>query len=163
MANVKSIFKSLSAGISFDKKRFKSEAEKFGLSGKVNGVHKPTEFMSMPELPDSSIQSPTSSDDDEEEPSTSEEELDFKLMGEQHGSGLKKLCSLIKILSCLGNMAVKRKRSAKASKSNAKKVRLKAVDLYKQNVNRFRNVHRIHVFGTDIPEPIDSWTKLASK
>lgn len=60
-------------------------------------------------------------------------------------------------------MAIKRKKSLKNSKSHAKKMRTKAVELYKQNVNRFRNAHRIHVFGTDVPEPIDSWEKLASK
>jgi hypothetical protein len=63
----------------------------------------------------------------------------------------------------LGDMAIKRKKSHKDSKSNAKKMRIKAVDLYKQSVNRFRNAHRIHVFGTDVPEPIDSWEKLGSK
>lgn len=32
--------------------------------------------------------------------------------------------------------------------------------MLQEKVNRFRNVHRIHVKGPDIPNPIDTWDKL---
>ena len=30
-------------------------------------------------------------------------------------------------------------------------------------MNRFRNIYRIHVSGSDIPDPIDGWDKLSGE
>ena len=32
--------------------------------------------------------------------------------------------------------------------------------LYQEKINHFRKLHHIHVKGTDIPDPIDTWDKL---
>lgn len=90
MADLKSIFRSLSTGISFDKKRFKSDAEKFGLTLKTNGPQKPTEFMGMPELPNHQGKDVDREKSTDEESSSSEEEQEFKFMGERQRSTLQK-------------------------------------------------------------------------
>jgi hypothetical protein len=82
MADMKSIFKSLSTGITFDKKRFKSDAQKFGLTLKSNETKRPSEFMVMPDLPKTSSENFDSDKSlDEESSSSSEEEQEFKFMG----------------------------------------------------------------------------------
>ena len=32
--------------------------------------------------------------------------------------------------------------------------------LYQEKINHFRKLHHIHIKGTDIPDPIDTWDKL---
>ena len=35
--------------------------------------------------------------------------------------------------------------------------------LYQEKINHFRKLHHIHIKGTDIPDPIDTWVELVSK
>ena len=46
-----------------------------------------------------------------------------------------------------------KKGSKKFSKSNLKQI-------HHEKVNQFRNLHHIHVKGSDIPEPIESWDRF---
>ena len=85
MSDAKSIFRSLTAGICFDKKRFRPEAEKFGLtsSKKSETEFVRREVVTLPELPtefpDDGNDDAVNSDDDSDEVSSDVEEL--KLLG----------------------------------------------------------------------------------
>lgn len=133
----KDIFKQLTAGISFDKKKFRVEAEKFGLCTKdgtnKNGPEKKP-WISLDEtpVPDSNLPSSESEEEDNEEEDESS-------------------------LTLLGDMTVQSKKAKKDKRPKSREAQLR---LHKENVNRFRNVNRIHVNGTDIADPIDDWTKL---
>ena len=35
--------------------------------------------------------------------------------------------------------------------------------LHQEKVNQFRNIHHIHVKGTDIPDPVETWDKLRNQ
>ena len=48
----------------------------------------------------------------------------------------------------------------KASKKKSIRSKEDLYRLHQEKVNRFRNVHRIHAKGSDIPDPIDSWDRL---
>jgi hypothetical protein len=83
MSDPKAIFRSLTAGISFDKKRFRSDAEKFGLTNKkFDGANTVEEFVALPELlSDLNDQSNDAATNNEESSSDSEEE-ELKLLGD---------------------------------------------------------------------------------
>jgi len=80
MSDAKSIFRSLTSGISFDKKRFKSDAEKFGLTCKKSEDKTPKEFLTLPDFP-KDIQAYGSDGLSNEDASSSDEEQELKLLG----------------------------------------------------------------------------------
>ncbi len=49
---------------------------------------------------------------------------------------------------------------AEPKKKRKKTARERRLQLHREAINHFRRQHRIHVTGTDIPEPTDSWQKL---
>ena len=79
MSDPTSIFRSLTAGINFDKKRFRPEAEKFGLtSKKTESELVQREVFSLPELP-TDFHVDGNDDEDTDDGSSDVEEL--KLLG----------------------------------------------------------------------------------
>ena len=82
MSDAKSIFRSLTAGISFDKKRFRSDAVKFGLtSKKSDSQRKFKEFVSLPELPQDLSEESNESVAGVEMDSDSSEDEELQLLG----------------------------------------------------------------------------------
>ena len=82
MNDPKSIFRSLTTGISFDKKRFRSEAEKFGLTCKKFDDSKPLkEVFTLPDLPTDFIEESNDAITNDES-SDSSEEQELQLLGE---------------------------------------------------------------------------------
>lgn len=127
------IFRQLTAGIKFDKRKYRQEAEKFGLVKKCENEEQNENFEKTISLtleddfvPDSNLPTPDDS---------GEENSELQLLGSI--SAKKKL---------------KKKKSVK-SKQDLKK-------LYQEKINHFRKLHHIHIKGTDIPDPIDTWDKL---
>ncbi len=137
------MFRQLTAGIKFDKKKFRSEAEKFGLTSKMSSKDEGNQeklSVSLDDVvgvPDSNMPTPddTSSDGGK---SSDESDQEFTLLGD------------IKV-----NNGPKRKKPKK-KKDSKEHLRRQHI----QGVNRFRNVNKIHVKGNDIPDPIDEWSKL---
>ena len=83
MADAKSIFRALTTGISFDKKRFRSDAQKFGLTGKkLEDSTNVKEFVSLPELPADLNEESDDTNTANGDHSDSSEELEFQLLGE---------------------------------------------------------------------------------
>jgi len=82
MNDPKSIFRALTTGISFDKKRFRSDAEKFGLTCKKFEDSKPVkEVVTLPDLPVDLIEESNDAVTNDEN-SDSSEEQEFQLLGE---------------------------------------------------------------------------------
>ena len=140
-----SIFRQLTSGLVFDKKKFRNDAEKFGLIHR-SFLIKPktdtsieTQNISLDNdiIPDSNMPTP---EDSEEESHNEEEENELKI---------------------LGNISVTDKKKPKKNKQASKnKTKHDLVRLHQEKINQFRNFHRIHVKGDDIPDPVDSWDKL---
>ena len=66
---------------------------------------------------------------------------------------LVKLITNIFFLSGPIKVREKKAKGQRKAKSNLKQ-------LHQEKVNQFRNLHRIHVKGSDIPEPIESWDRF---
>ena len=48
-------------------------------------------------------------------------------------------------------------------KKKKKKSHDQKILLHQEKINQFRNIHKIHISGSDIPDPIDNWDKLSSE
>ena len=134
-----SIFRQLTSGLVFDKKKFRNDAEKFGLIKPKTDTSIETQNISLDNdtIPDSNMPTP---EDSEEESHNEEEENELKI---------------------LGNISVTDKKKPKKNKQASKnKTKHDLVKLHQEKINQFRNFHRIHVKGDDIPDPVDSWDKL---
>ena len=82
MNDPKSIFRALTTGISFDKKRFRTDAEKFGLTGKkFEDSSKVKEFVSLPDLPIDFNEESNDATTTNGENSDSSEEQELQLLG----------------------------------------------------------------------------------
>lgn len=128
------IFRQLTSGIKFDKKKYKQDAEKFGLiskqvSSKETNKDDDDQNISLDDdfVPDSNLPTPNESD-------------------EENNDAVK----------LLGSMTKKKP----LKKSGKIKTKSDLLRIHREKINRFRNIHRIHIKGTDIPDPIDSWEKL---
>ena len=76
MGDPKSIFRALTSGISFDKKRFRNDAEKFGLTGKKVYKTQVKEFVTIPDFPtDFNDESNDATTNDDKGDSSDEQEL----------------------------------------------------------------------------------------
>ena len=142
------IFRQLTRGISFNKKRFSEDATKFGLrkdKPSFEAVEK--EVIKVPkwepDLPSSAASSanvsPASTSDSDD--SSSDEEAALTILGD------------IKVKKSEKSGKKKAKKNEKAQKSSLEK----RLILHREKVNQFRNAHRLHVFGTDVPDPLDEW------
>ncbi len=145
------VFRQLTRGVHFNTKRFKEDAVKFGLAKTTDnessfgsnqdalslfpllGEEDASTIASTP--PESASNSPMR--EEEEEESGAEDDTELTL---------------------LGNIKVKRQKP-KAKKKTKERLR----QLRIERVNRFRNAHRIHVHGTDLAEPADSWQRLRDR
>ena len=121
-----SIFRQLTSGIKFDKKKYRQEAEKFGLVKKSSETEENSEKFNLDDdfVPDSNLPTPNDSD---------EENQDLKLLGD-----------------------------IKFNSKKVKKVKTKEdlLRLHHEKINRFRKINHIHIKGSDISDPVDSWDKF---
>ena len=139
--DVNSIFRQLTTGISFDKKKYPNEAQMFGLTKSqlsTKGDNGENERISIDEYKTN----PNVSDDidSSSNPDSIIDDDDFKLLSNE-----------IKVKK---NNEPKKKKK----KSNDKKLLL-----HQEKINQFRNIHKIHISGSDIPDPIDNWDKLSTE
>lgn len=134
----KAFFRQLTAGITFDTKKFSNEATKFGLIKKVED--EPVELKKV-ELPcldkiRTEVKEHIKKEKLKENISDSEDEI-----------------------TVLGKIKTSEKKKSKKKKKTKEKIK----EAFTERMNQFRNAHNIHVNGTDIPEPLDNWTKLVDK
>ena len=132
------IFRQLTTGISFDKKKYRDDAQTFGLAKKplkyTHGNEIRTKHIDLEDEQIKSLQKEQITSESDESNSNYD---DFRLLGNEIKSSIKT-----------------------STKKQKKKSRAQIFKLHQENVNRFRNIHRIHVSGNDIPDPVDSWEKL---
>jgi len=128
------IFRQLTAGVHFDNKKNRAEAERFGLVKRKD--EEPVK---------ASIELPTLNQ-------VKEEVLARKRKHEDTNNDSDEVINL------LGNIkevsAKKRKKSSKLSEKEQVK------NLMEEKVNHFRKVNKIIVQGTDVPTPISEWKQL---
>ncbi|TRY63096.1 hypothetical protein TCAL_02027, partial [Tigriopus californicus] len=145
-ANMDSTFRQLTRGIHFNTRRFKPESIQLGLkkpSAPVDpSVIRPAANLDRWPTPQASSESdPDDGDSDSESPATARPPATLTLLGPIKAS----------------NSATVRPKSGGRLKGVAKRAILR-----REQVNHFRNVHRIHASGPDLPEPIDQWDRLHS-
>ncbi len=137
-------FWQLTRGVRFDHNKFSKEADRFGIKAKgrkegdegrtEEGERRAPVILPPPDSREPSEEEDTSGDDEQEE-----EEI--TLLGN------------IKASSSGGKGRKKRKKKSDASRQT---------QLRREALNHFRNHHRIHVSGTDVPDPLDTtWDGLA--
>ena len=130
------IFRQLTAGIKFDKKKYRHEAEKFGLVKKIENENevkveeKLLVTLADTFIPDSNLPTPDDS---------SEDDTDLKL---------------------LGDISAKKKNGKKKSVKSKQDL----LRLHQEKINHFRKINHIHIKGADIPDPIGKrnfWFKIS--
>jgi len=134
------LFRQLTAGITFNTKKFKSESVKFGLvkEEKEEGVEKAK--VELPDLKEVAA---------EVKEKLEKEELKRKALDGEDSDDI----------TVIGNI----KSTDKKKKVKKKATKAKIREAYTERLNRFRNSHGIHVTGSDLIEPIDDWCSLSSK
>jgi len=134
------LFRQLTAGITFNTKKFKSESVKFGLvkEEKEEGVEKAK--VELPDLKEVAA---------EVKEKLEKEELKRKALDGEDSDDI----------TVIGNI----KSTDKKKKVKKKATKAKIREAYTERLNRFRNSHGIHVTGSDLIEPIDDWSSLSSK
>nr|XP_045588644.1 probable ATP-dependent RNA helicase DDX52 isoform X1 [Procambarus clarkii] len=134
------IFRKLTKGIKFDHKKFKSDFRKLE-------VQQPVQEQGSEDLNKTDITEP-----EYEEPLTTEEHVS----GQDDGSECDNDLNMLRDVQ-LGRAAPNRKKKKK------KDSKQKQLELHKEQVNHLRKKHGIHVWGADIPEPMDSFEKLLDR
>jgi len=134
------LFRQLTAGITFNTKKFKSESEKFGLV-KQEVKEEVKEELELPDLKKVTVEVTEKLKKDEEKRKA--------LAGGEDSDDI----------TVIGNI----KTTNKKKKSKSKMTKAKIKEVYTERLNRFRNVHGIHVTGTDVAEPFDTWSTLSTK
>jgi ATP-dependent RNA helicase DDX52/ROK1 len=136
------VFKQLTRGIHFNTNKYTEEAHKFGLKkGKSDAPPKTVE----PEFEFPADACDESNADENDSGECSDEE------GEEEETEL----------TLLGNITTKVRRKVEKRKKSKSKARL--AQLRQESINHFRNLHRIHVTGTDVPEPLSKWASLKER
>jgi len=159
MVDTQDLFRKLGAGAKFDFKRFSHDAEKFKMGNNVT--------------------TPAISKD------VVEEALDF--FGSRTKCKDKNLEGEVELTT--SNVKKKRKKKRKVEKDDSEQVedlgeisllandpsstvapkkakkmtQEQIAEQHKEKINQFRRKHKIHVKGTDIPDPMDSFTELKSR
>jgi len=137
-----SLFKQLTAGISFNTKQFSGDAAKFGLVKKnasTNGEDQTGEDEMKKSV---------------ELPCLNRIKAEVK---ERIANDKKKVDVCNDEITVFGTIKSERKKKTK------KKKKTQIKELYSERVNQFRNANNIHVTGTDIPDPVDQWQALGDK
>ena len=136
-----SIFRQLTSGISFDKKKYRNDAQLFGLTKSDLTKDSNSDFhnyLSIDEYQNNGNVSDVESNSNPD--SLSDQEDDFKLLSNE----------------------IKHKKN-KIPKKKKKKSNEQKLLLHQEKINQFRNINKIHVNGSDIPDPIDTWDKLLNE
>lgn len=126
------VFRQLTRGIRFNTKKFHEESVKFGLASKE--VKKDVEkevLVSLDEDTQFESREPSEDEEGSEDGVNEFEQAELTLLGDVKVKAITK--------------SMKRDKQKKLSREKKQK-------LHVEKINRFRNVHRIHVSGTDIPE-----------
>lgn len=147
------IFRQLTRGVHFNTSKFKDDAKKFGLKSSheekfSSAIPSERSLLSLDILdtPTSTPPASASSSPTRDEPESESESDDG---GE---------------LTLLGDIKVKTKNKSKKERKRTKTKTMERMhQLAIEKTNHFRNLHRIHVQGTDLPTPIDTWERLKSK
>ena len=130
-------FRRLTSGITFDTKKFSKEASKFGLiKSDSDDKLEEKEQAVLPSL--------------EEVKKEIKEKVRSEKLHDVSDEGENEI-------TVLGNIKTTQKKKKK------KKTKTKVKEAYTERLNQFRNVHNIHVTGTDVPEPISEWSMLRDK
>jgi len=132
------LFRQLTAGITFDTKKFSNEATKFGLIKKVEEPVEESKKVDLPCL--------------EKIRKEVKEHMKKEALKENANDSEDEITVLGKI-----------KKSEKKKVKKKKKTKEKIKEAFTEQMNQFRNANNIHVNGTDIPEPINDWSKLVDK
>lgn len=140
------IFRKLTKGIKFDHKRFKSDLEKIG-------VRKPVQKLQT----ENEINADIASAECNEEPFSPEEDSTrLKDGSDNEGCSPSMLADVH-----LGKAAPdKEKKKTKKSKINSKQKQLLQ---HQEQINHMRKKNGIHIWGTDVPEPVDTFNKLLER
>ena len=132
-----SLFRKLTAGITFDTKKFSSDATKFGLIKNVEEKVEQGEKIALPRYEEV------------------KHEIKEKVKKEKETELIEE------DITVLGNIKTASKEKKKKVKKKNTKTKVKEV--YTERLNQFRNSHSIHVSGTDVPDPVDQWSMLTEK
>ena len=134
------LFRQLTAGITFNTKKFKSESVKFGLVKEQKDVEEEKAKVELPNLKEVAA---------EVKEKLEREEIKRKALDGEDSDDI----------TVIGNI----KSTDKKKKVKKKATKAKIREAYTERLNRFRNSHGIHVTGSDLVEPIDDWSALSSK
>ena len=132
--STQSLFRKLTAGIKFDTKKFSSEACKFGLTQKTSEV--PDETADKVNIP---VYSEVKA------------EIKEKIRKEKLITGSADEEDDITVIGKVKTTQKKKKK---------RKTKSKVREAYEERLNQFRNSNNLHVNGTDVPEPFNSWSSL---
>merc|ERR1712013_639345 len=130
----------LTAGITFNTKKFKAESVKFGLVKEEKQEEETKIKVDLPNLKEVAA---------EVKEKLEKEEIKRKALDGEDSDDI----------TVIGNI----KSTNKKKKVKKKATKAKIKEAYSERLNRFRNSHGIHVTGSDIIEPIDNWSTLTSK
>ena len=119
--------------------RFKAESTKFGLVKKEEEVKEEKEVVELPDIKKITLEV-------SEKLAKDEERAKALAGGEDSDNDI----------TVIGKI----KTTQKKKKSKSKMTKAKIREVYTEQLNRFRNRHNIHVTGTDVEEPIDSWSVI---
>ena len=136
-----SIFRQLTTGVTFNTKRFSQDAEKFGLTKTDIATEPAHADVKLPNFADikSQVKLDKSKAKQRADERSDVEEEDILLLGKTKTTKLKKL------------------------KKKQKGTKAKAAEIYDEKLNQFKNANKITTDGTDVPDPIDDWSRLSGK
>ena len=134
------LFRQLTAGITFNTKKFKAESVKFGLVKEEKQEEETKIKVDLPNLKEVAA---------EVKEKLEKEEIKRKALDGEDSDDI----------TVIGNI----KSTNKKKKVKKKATKAKIKEAYSERLNRFRNSHGIHVTGSDIKEPIDNWSTLTSR
>ncbi|XP_042887305.1 probable ATP-dependent RNA helicase DDX52 [Penaeus japonicus] len=140
------IFRKLTRGMKFDHNRFKGDLKKIGVN-KTNEVDKST--LTVNESKENEEEAI------DEEPETTEEDLveDDRVNEDEEGK-----VNMLSDIQIGGSEKTERKQKKKKKDSKEKQLRI-----HQQQVNHIRNKLGISVWGTDIPDPIETFDEMIEK
>ena len=132
-------FRRLTSGINFDTQKFSKEATKFGLIKKVKDEDEN-------QIVKSNVPLPSMEEVKKEIKEKVRKEKLANVSDEDDGQ-----------ITVLGNIKTTQKKKKK------KKTKTKIREAYTERLNQFRNAHNIHVSGTDVADPVESWAQLTER
>ncbi|XP_053408363.1 probable ATP-dependent RNA helicase DDX52 isoform X1 [Mercenaria mercenaria] len=166
------LFRKLGSGAKFDFKRFRSDAEKLHLvkskvqlpvqnvtehsTEKINDQEnikndEPDSDQDSSESDSGSSQTSSDTDEDSKSGSSSEDEVELQLLGNIRSKGDEE-----------GNNWQEERKRRKQKRKNVDKAK-KLAELKQEQINHVRNINRVHAYGTDIPEPVETFEELKAK